>query len=282
MTDRNDQLSLFDPTEYVGVKLTPPLKWHGGKHYLARRIVNLMPPHVHYVEPYAGGLSVLLAKDPADVSEVANDIDGQLMNFWRTLQSPSDFALFQRRVEATPFSVVEWQDAAQSADGSVGRAIAFFIRCRQSLAGRGDSFATLSRRRTRRGMNEQASAWLTAVDGLPIVHARLRRIAILNRPALDVIRQQDGPGTLFYFDPPYMHETRTARDVYRFEMNKAEHRDLLELSGTVRGRVMLSGYRSSMYDEMLVDWTRHDFEMPNNAAGGGTKRRMNECLWCNW
>jgi DNA adenine methylase len=31
--------------------LTPPLKWHGGKHYLARRIVEMMPPHTHYVEP---------------------------------------------------------------------------------------------------------------------------------------------------------------------------------------------------------------------------------------
>ena len=40
--------------------LTPPLKYHGGKTNLARRIVELMPPHLHYVEPFAGGLAVLL------------------------------------------------------------------------------------------------------------------------------------------------------------------------------------------------------------------------------
>ena len=54
-------------------RLTPPLKWHGGKHYLAADIIGLMPPHQHYVEPYAGGLAALLAKDPEGVSEVATD-----------------------------------------------------------------------------------------------------------------------------------------------------------------------------------------------------------------
>src|SRR5260370_12808946 len=47
-------------------RLSPPLKWHGGKHYLASRIVALMPPHLHYVEPFAGGLAVVLARDPDD------------------------------------------------------------------------------------------------------------------------------------------------------------------------------------------------------------------------
>ena len=70
---------------------TPPLKWHGGKHYLASRFVGLMPPHLHYVEPFLGGGAVLLARDPNDpslwlsphkgVSEVVNDINGRLVNF---------------------------------------------------------------------------------------------------------------------------------------------------------------------------------------------------------
>lgn len=65
-------------------------------------------------------------------------------------------------------------------------------------------------------------------------------------------------------------------------MSDADHRDLLNLIRTVKGKVMLSGYRSDLYDELLADWTRHDFTLPNNAAGGSTKRRMVECLWCNW
>src|SRR5436309_5363896 len=88
----------------------------------------------------------------------------------------------------------------------------------QSLAGRMKGFASLSKTRTRRRMNEQASAWITAVDGLPDVHARLRRVVVLCRPAIDAIRTEDGQGTLFYLDPPYLKETRSVPDVYGFEM----------------------------------------------------------------
>src|SRR5574338_1620263 len=146
-----------------------PIKWHGGKHYLAQRIVERMPPHRVYVEPYAAGLSVLLAKDPEGISEVVNDLDGDLTNFWHVLRDEEKFQRFVRIVEAIPFSEHEWQLARSSLgcdEDSVQNAVDFFVNCRQSLSGRGKSFAPLSTKRTRRGMNEQVSAWLTAVAGL--------------------------------------------------------------------------------------------------------------------
>ncbi|MDE2097198.1 MAG: DNA adenine methylase [Patescibacteria group bacterium] len=265
-------------------RVSPPLKWHGGKWYLAPKIVALMPPHTHYVEPYAGGLSVLLAKEPSGVSEVINDIDGRLTNFWRVLQQENLFQRFRRTMDAVPFSELEWRDAESWDGGSdpVADAAAFFVKCRQSLAGRMNCFATLSRTRTRRGMNEQASAWLNAVDGLAAVHARLKRVAILNRDALDVIRQQDGPDTLFYLDPPYLGETRSAADVYAHEMNAEQHDELLAVIRECKGRVMLSGYASEAYRRGLPGWPRHEFVVPNQAAGGKRKRRMTEVVWCNY
>jgi DNA adenine methylase len=272
--------------------MTPPLKRHGGKNAfngkLARRIVSLMPPHVHYVEPYAGGLAVLLAKDPDGVSEVANDLHADLTTFWRVLQDPSPFERFRRIAEAMPFSETEYQDSQAGLQSGleadpVRRAVWFFVACRQSLAGRMDGFAPLSKTRTRRGMNEQASAWTGAVHGLTTVHARLRRVAILNRQALDVIRGQDGPATLFYCDPPYPHDTRTATKVYgAHEMTEADHRELLAVLLAVKGKVMLSGYPSALYDEALAGWTRHAFDLHNNAAGGKVKARETEVLWCNF
>jgi DNA adenine methylase len=243
-----------------------------------------MPAHLHYVEAFAGGLSVLLAKPAEDVSEVVNDLDGELTNFWTVLQGDETFARFQRLVEAIPFSEVEWQRAGLRLLelDPVVRAVAFFVRCRQSLAGRRDTFAPLSRTRTRRGMNEQASAWINAVEGLPAVHARLRRVVVLNRPALEVIRQQDGRDTLFYLDPPYLHETRSTTGEYRHEMTEQDHRDLLALICQVRGKVMLSGYPSELYDASLEGWSRHIFDLPNNAAGGKQKARESEILWCNF
>jgi DNA adenine methylase len=278
--------------------LTPPLKWHGGKSYLAKKIIALMPSRVHnpnapakgdpgwlnYCEPYFGGGAVLLAQDPEGISEVVNDLHAGLTNFWRVLQNDADFARFQRILETVPFSEWEWQDAAAHLDDSdsVRRAVAFFIRCRQSLAGRLETFAPLSRNRTRRGMNEQASAWINAVEGLPAVSARLHRVVVLNRPAIEVIQQQDGPRSLIYCDPPYPHGTRTASDVYTFEMSNADHRELLDVLLQCKGKVMLSGYSCPLYDMALADWSRHTFDLPNNAAGGPHKQRKTECIWCNF
>jgi DNA adenine methylase len=262
------------------------LKWHGGKNYLARRFIALMPPHLHYVEPFAGELAVLLAKDPEGVSEVINDLDGQLINFWRVLRDEAAFERLRRQVETTPFSRQEWEGAhARRPTGdAVLDAVAFFVECRQSLAGRRDSFAPLSRTRTRRAMNEQASAWIGAVDGLPAVHARLRRVVIENQDALELISGQDGLQTFFYLDPPYCAETRTAPDVYSFEMGQEHHERLLEVLAGIKGKFLLSGYASPLYDDFARrhGWDSLSFDLANNAAGGANKRRMVEMVWANY
>ena len=254
---------------------------------MARRIVELMPPHIHYVEPFAGGLAVLLAKNPVGVSEVVNDLNGALCNFWKVLREPVLFEKFYRIVQATPFSEPIWRESHDSLEihpnaCEVDRAVWFFVTCRQSLAGRMNGFAPLSHARTRRGMNEQASAWLTSIEGLPSVHHRLQRVAILNRPALDVLYQEDAPETLFYCAPPYLHQTRTVNDAYAHEMTEDQHRQLLQALKTIKGKVMLSGYQSELYDRAVPGWNRHFFELPNNAAGGDKKRRMIEVVWCNF
>ena len=78
-------------------------------------------------------------------------------------------------------------------------------------------------------MNEQASSWLNAIDGLPAVHARLQRVVILNQPALEVLRSQDGPSSCFYCDPPYLPDTRTSKKAFGpFEMTVEQHEELLD------------------------------------------------------
>lgn len=274
-------------------RIGPPLKWHGGKHYLAPRIIARMPPHQHYVEPYFGGGSVLLAKDPEGISEVANDLDGLLTNFWRVLQSEALFAQFERIVQAIPFSEQEWEKAAYALrqarlvwpDFSLQAAVDFFVYCRQSMSGRMQCFAPLTKKRLRRGMNEQASAWLSAVEQLPEVHARLQRVVILSHDALDVIREQDSPQTLFYLDPPYLPETRNGHTQgdYACEMTVQQHTLLLSALVELKGHWMLSGYPSLLYDSFFKDYKHvlHTFDLPNNAASGA-KRRMTECLWCSF
>ena len=280
-------------------KVVPPIKWWGGKHYLAKKFIALMPRHLHYVEPYFGGGAVLLEKNPLDeskywgnkcweqgVSEVVNDICLELTNFWRVLQNEESFQAFKRIVDAMPFSQVEWDVAEKrqhpAGDLDMEAATAFFVRCRQSRAGDFRSFATLSRNRTRRMQNEQASAWWNCVEGLPAVHARLKRVVILNEDALKVIQAQDGERTLFYLDPPYLHLTRASKGNYKHEMTEEDHRQLLETIKCCQGKVMLSGYPNDLYEEQLNGWNRQDFLIDNKAAGGKTKREMTESLWMNF
>jgi len=140
---------------------------------------------------------------------------------------------------------VEWENAEVRQhpveEMDVPAAVAFFVRCRQSRAGEFKEFATLTRNRTRRMQNEQTSAWLNSVEGLAAVHARLKRVVILNRDALDVIRSQDGERTLFYLDPPYLPTARASNNNYQHEMTEQDHGELLEVIKKCQGKVMLSG-----------------------------------------
>jgi DNA adenine methylase len=281
-----------------------PIKRHGGKSYQAKWIVGLMPPRcqnpndprkhdpgwMHFVEPYFGAGNVLFALDPVGISEVANDIDGDLTNFFDTLKSPLGFPEFRRLAALTPVSEIEFDRACQDPTRNgrepspAERALAFFIRNRQSRQALEKDFVTPVRRRTRRGMQEHCSAWLSAIDGLAAFHARLQRVLILNRGALDVIGSQDDEKTLFYCDPPYVDETRTAKRAYQFEMTLADHRELLETLAGIRGRFLLSGYHHPVYDQFAQSrgWHCTELVIDNKAAGGSDKRTVTEVVWTNY
>jgi DNA adenine methylase len=280
------------------------LKWHGGKHYVTPLILELMPPHLHYVEPFFGGGQVLFARDPADrrlwwtgptsdkrrtdgVSELINDIDADLMNFYAVVRDHEAFDRLQHRLSLTLFSESEWEAAgallAGKAADPVERAAALFIRVRQSRQALKKDFVTPVRSRLRGGRHDHVNAWLGAVDGLQAVHERLQDVIVLCRPALDVIRTEDTEATLFYCDPPYVPGTRTARKAYGpHEMSDADHQQLLDALRQCKGKVMLSGYPSRLYDEALAGWTRHTDDKPNNASGAKVKGRETEVVWCNF
>ena len=271
-------------------RLTQPLKWHGGKYYLTKPIRDLMPKkYQHYVELFGGGLAVLWALNPVGVSEVVNDVNSNLMNFYRVLRSEKLFKKFLRRVKVTPFGRDSWEEARQKLaeepiERRVARAVWFFVLNRMSLAGRMTDFAGISKTRTRGGMNEQVSAWLGTVEGLPAIHERLRRVVVENKPATELMLDHDVEGCVQYCDPPYLASTRTAQNVYgEFEMTDKDHWEFLEVAKSVEhAKVLISGYPSELYDKSLKGWNRRTFDRANSAAGGETKRRMTEVVWMNY
>ncbi len=260
-----------------------PLKTHGGKSYLAKEIVSMMPRHSRYLEAFSGGLSVLLAKSPEGISEYANDLNGELMNFWRVLRDTPSRML--QSLWGTPLSTEEFAKAKDVAyTDPVKRATAFFIRNRQSRQGLGKDYCTPTSR-TRRGMNENVSAWLSAIDGLPELVERLRRVEVWNVPAIEAIHKLDCDDLLVYADPPYLHETRSTTQEYgQFEMTEKDHRELLDCLASMKGKFLLSGYDSRLYRnyEELCGWNRRTFDLPNNASSAKTKERKSEIVWCNY
>ena len=278
------------------------LTWFGGKFYLADWIISLMPRHLTYIEPYAGGLAVLMRKDPMDKrhqwgwraqekgkSEIVNDIHGGLTNFWKVLRDVDAFKRFVRIIEATPFCRQIWEesealmmpDEGRTVNGcDVDAAVAFFIRCRQSRAANFRNFQPNSKNNTYNFRNAFANNWLCTIDNLPEVHERLRQVVILNENAVHVIKREDDWKTLFYLDPPYLHETRESTKVYKFEMSRDDHIELLETIEDCDAAVMISGYRSELYDDMLSKWIRHDKETTTGASNNNARRT--ESLWCNF
>jgi DNA adenine methylase len=262
--------------------LRPPVKWHGGKHYLASRIVALFPPHRVYLEPFGGAASVLLNKPPCEV-EAYNDLDLKISRLFRVLQMQG--SAFVDRLRFVPYSEYEFEHAAEyPPDASeVEMAARDFIRWRQSFGGRGRTWSYTTKR-ARGGMAGDVNGWWTAIDQLPEIVERLRRVQILTQPAIDAIRRFDHEEAVIYCDPPYVPETRAvnSRDVYGIEMSETEHCELGAALNRCRSKVIISGYPSDLYEDLYASWRRVEFDMPNHAAGGRTKMRKRETLWLNW
>ncbi len=262
--------------------LRPPVKWHGGKHYLARRIISLFPKHRIYLEAFGGAGSVLLNKPPVEV-EAYNDLDMRIVRLFRALRTSG--AEFLEAVRLVPYSQYEFDSAAEYPSGAsdVEKAVCDYIRWRQSFGGQGRTWSYTTKR-ARGGMAGDVNAWWTAIDQLPEIMDRLKRVEILHQPAVKAIRRFDDREALIYCDPPYLHETRhpNTRDVYGVEMDSADHAELAKALNECESKVVLSGYPSQLYDDLYRSWYRVVFDMPNHSAGGRKKARRREVLWLNW
>ncbi len=257
--------------------------WYGGKFNHLNWLLPLLPQCHHYCEPFAGSAAVLLNRQPSPV-ETYNDIDGEVVNFFRMLRDRTDELV--KAIALTPFSREEFYHAIHS-DGEdlsdVERARRFFVRARQARTGLAQT-ASLGRwanckNTSRAGMSGVVSRWLGSVEDLPDIAMRLLRVQIENRPALDVIRLYDSPDTLFYCDPPYVHEVRGDDKAYEFEMDEVEHRWLAEALKSCKGKVAISGYRCDLMDELYKDW--RCFEAPVKNCHSIKKPRQ-EAVWMNY
>lgn len=176
----------------------PILRWPGGKSRLLKQLLPLIPPHVCYVEPFAGGLAVLLAKERSD-REVINDLNGDLVGMYLSVQHhlPEVLRLVDQLIGSRElFQLIGQQPGLTQ----IQRAVHFLYRNRVSFAGSGRSFGVA---KTKGGggdfHREKVKALLCAV------HDRLDGVTVEHLPYQNVLRNQDSKETFFFCDPPYLN-----------------------------------------------------------------------------
>jgi len=257
--------------------------WYGGKYSHLDWLLPLLPECHHYCEPFGGSGAVLINRKPSPV-ETFNDIDGEVVNFFRVLRDQKNALL--EAIGLSPFSREEFERAIQrtSDDHSdLEKARLFFIRARQVRTGLAQTASNgrwaHCRLTTRAGMAGAVSRWLGSVEGLPEVAQRLIRVQIENAPAKEVIKRYDSEETLFYCDPPYPHSSRGDSNAYSYEMTDAQHRELAEVLHSVKGKVAISGYHCSLMDELYGDFTCNEARTRNCLS---VKSPRQEVLWTNY
>lgn len=261
----------------------PVLRYHGGKWRLAPWVIEHLPQHRIYVEPYGGAASVLMRKPPSDV-EIYNDMDDDVVCVFRVLRDETAAAKLRDLVSLTPYSRSEFFAAYEDASDVVERARRTIIRAFMG-------FGSTTRRRNRTGFRGKGyisrspteADWARYPDAIPHFVTRLRGVLVENRPAIELIETHDGPETLFYVDPPYPHATRSSirctgdlNRAYQHEMTDEDHRELAAVLHDVEGMVVLSGYRGDLYEELYPDWVSHDRDTLADGA-----RPRTETLWLN-
>jgi len=251
----------------------PALRYYGGKWKLAPWIISHFPEHQNYVEPCGGAASVLLQK-PRSPLETVNDLDGNVVNFFRVLRDQPDELI--RKIRLTPWARAEYELACESCGDSAEKARRFFVASWMSMQGGHHSKTSKTWRVTTNPIGSVPCDYMHLHSQLEDVAHRFEGVQLDNRDARDVIQRYDNDDALLYFDPPYLPETRSQGDRYRLEVDPAFHSECAELLRLCAGYVVVSGYACPLYTELYEDhgWTRVDKEAQTNSGG----KRI-ESLW---
>lgn len=207
-----------------------PLSYVGGKNRIATKIISLIPQHKTYVEAFAGGAQVLFRKEPSDV-EVINDLDGELVNFYRVCQAHPEeilrslrFILLSRKwysllTKTPPETLTDIQRAAR-----------YFFLQKTSFGG------MVARKNFAAHITKQPTFNPKRIpEMINAAYHRLQGVQIEHLPYEDVLEKYDRPTTFFYLDPPY-HGVK----LYNHNFSDEDFVSLRRCLSNLQGKFLLS------------------------------------------
>lgn len=248
------------------------LKYPGSKWRIAEWIINKMPEHHSYLEPYFGSGAVFFNKQPSNI-ETINDIDEDVVNLFRVVRNNTEELL--KRITYTPYSREEYNRAfiVNNQDDGIELARKFLIRCWQGIGSNNKYKSGWKNDVQGRERAYAVRNWYRLPDRIYDIVDRLKEVQIENRPAVELIKRFNSEKVLIYADPPYISSTRM-KNMYRHEMTDEDHQELLETILQHKGPVIISGYENDMYNGYLKTWYKYQ---TNNLAEHGLKRI--ETIW---
>lgn len=242
-------------------------------------IISHLPPINEidkYNEVYGGSASVLFNK-PRSRFEVYNELNQEITNLFRVVRdAPQDLS---RAVYLTPYSKSEFELSYETCDDEVEMARRTLVR---SFMGFGTCVTAKKKTGFRRFSRSRGASPNMEWNGIPqnIIDAceRLKGVLIESIDANECLVKQDSITTTHYVDPTYLQETRSSSNMYLLEMTVNDHIDLASTLNSLKGKVVLSGYASNLYDkELYADWRR----VSKVSYADGAKERE-EVLWMNF
>lgn len=252
------------------------MKYPGSKWSIANWIINFFPEHHSYLEPFFGSGAVLFNKQRSNI-ETVNDLDGRVVNLFECIKS--DPEKLARLIYLTPYSREVYEKAYQeNPEDKFEAALNFYIRLNM-----GHGFRTTGEKvgwkNDVQGRERAYAAknWCDLPEMLMEAAERLRGVQIENRPAIELMDRFNYKNVLVYLDPPYMPEVRHGKQ-YKCEMFDHEsHEEILEAAKAHKGPVLISGYDTELYNDMLRGWHKEETTSYSQVC---SKKR--EILWMNY
>jgi DNA adenine methylase len=272
-----------------------PFPWLGSKVGMLDVILPNIPPHKHYVEPFAGAASVFFAKPLARLNTL-NDIDENIVTFFRVLQDPEKTRTLLRRLRYTPYSRSEYRRACRMlhfrrSGNEVMRAWAFYVAQTMSVSHSyyydkiGYGFGYSRQKKT-----VVYTTYFRRLRRLVEIAYKLRHAQIECVDGVALMRKFDTPDTFMFVDPPYISSTvRLKEAIYVKEYDDSLHERLLEFVVNAKAKIMIASYPNELYDSLLDrGWRRIDKQKVISAVrispdeSGPRRPRRIESVYINY
>ena len=253
--------------------MKPIFSYQGGKRRLAKHILPLFPVHTCYVEPFCGGAALYFMKQPAK-TEVINDINGEIVNLFKVVQSSPDalsnmfdWCIISRQL----FNELKHVDIATLSP--VERAYRFMYLQMLNFGGKSCDI-NFAMRKTKPHANIQKEKMMQLFKD---AHLRMKSTAIENMAWDKCIASYDTPETLFYCDPPYW-----GTGGYGMGFELSEYYKMAELAKSIKGKMIVSVGDSELMRDIFSGLEILEVETTYKISPMQNKKQAKELIILNF